>query len=113
MQAHSVRMGTPREALAEDCHLELISVNPSDFMPGGKLSNYEQIGFVQITDAPKGISPLDPKMKELARRNACHLGGELISIAPSGNIESANSVSGFATYVVYAKKRTNDSPESF
>lgn len=110
-QASVVRMGAPRPERDEHCDLTVI-----DTMDMTKLADYEQVGVINVSNAEKGKSALDPDMRALVRPRACALGGDAISVLASGDVtnQSGLHTTAYGGYIVWAKKSTKPAtPQQF
>jgi hypothetical protein len=109
-ETSDTRIGTPRAPREAQCDLKVINGNDTS-----NFAKFEQVGVVQLANAPAGTAPFDPKVRDMVRPRACALGGEAISVLGSGDV-SANGFtdSAYATYIVWAKKhQVSSAPEKF
>jgi hypothetical protein len=104
------RMGIPLPPRSKDCMLGLFH---SAFVD---TKEYQQVGVVQIVQAPIDTDPIGAPVRAVVREHACELGGSFVALTSSSKIvppTAPSAASAYMMYSVYADKPADDGPTLF
>lgn len=101
------RMGGVFPARPADCALEL----RSETLNYELTSTYDTIGMVNV-QGKSGEAPNDPRILALVKPEACGLGGELVLVVTSANVENVSNgdTSSNHSYLVMRRKTNGPAP---
>jgi len=107
-KASTMRTGGMFPAKPARCPLELHGEN----LDSTTTSNFDMVGFVQITDADANEPANSPRLLALVKTQACALGGDIVHIGMSANVTYPGSLHGDDSTHVYMvlRRKTDGAP---
>jgi hypothetical protein len=105
----TVRIGGVFPPRPADCALEL----RTGLMTQELLSSHDTVGTVNV-HGEIGEAPNDPRILSLLKPEACALGGEVVLVNTSANVEFQGSTRKESrhSYLVFRKKTEGEKPQS-